>query len=38
VRGRNGMSIVQFDRAGAFSLSITRDPITIARRFADPDC
>jgi hypothetical protein len=38
VRSRNGMSIVQFDRAGAFSLSITRDPITIAKRFADPDC
>ena len=38
VRSRNGMSIVEFDRAGAFSLSITRNPITIARRFADPDC
>ena len=38
VRSRNGMSVVEFDRAGAFTLSITRDPITIARRFADPDC
>ncbi|MEO9174992.1 MAG: hypothetical protein ABI317_05710 [Gaiellales bacterium] len=38
VRARNGMSIVEFDRAGAFSLSITLDPITIARHFADPDC
>ena len=38
VRSRDGMSIVEFNRAGAFSLSITRDPITIARRFADPDC
>ena len=38
VRSRNGMSIVQFGRAGAFSLSITRDPLTIAKRFADPDC
>jgi hypothetical protein len=38
VRAKNGMSIVHFARGGSFSLSITRDPITIARRIADPDC
>jgi hypothetical protein len=38
IRSRDGMSIVRFDRAGTFSLAITRNPITIARRFADPDC
>jgi hypothetical protein len=38
VRAKDGMSIVHFTRGGAFSLSITRDPITIARRIADADC
>ena len=38
VRGRNGMSVIHFARGGAFSLSILDDPITIARRVADPDC
>jgi hypothetical protein len=32
------MSEVQFDRAGDFSLKMTRDPLTIARRVTDPDC
>ena len=38
VRGRGGMSVVHFAGGGAFSLSITDDPITIARRVTDPDC
>ncbi len=38
VPGRNGMSVVRFDRGGAFALAITGDPITMARRLADPDC
>lgn len=38
VRGFGGMSRVRFARAGAFSLSMTRDPITIVHRVADPDC
>jgi hypothetical protein len=38
VRGRHGMSLVQFAGEGAFSLSITDNPITIARRVQDPDC
>ena len=38
VRGRDGMSVVRFARGGVFVLSITDDPITIARRVADPDC
>jgi hypothetical protein len=36
-RGPDGMSAVRFDRAGRFSLSITHDPFTIARRAADAD-
>lgn len=38
LRGRDGMSTVRFARGGAFSLSISKDPLTIARRIADPDC
>jgi hypothetical protein len=38
VRGRDGMSQVRFVRGGAFSLTMTRDPLTIAHRIADPDC
>ena len=38
VRGRGGMSTVRFTRAGAFSLTMTSDPITIVHRIADPDC
>jgi hypothetical protein len=38
VRGRDGRSGVQFARAGDFSLRMTRDPLTIARRVTDPDC
>lgn len=38
VRGHDGMSVVHFAGTGAFSLSITDDPITIARRVTDPDC
>ena len=38
VRGRRGMSSVLFARGGRFSLSMTRDPLVIARRLADPDC
>jgi hypothetical protein len=38
VRGHSGMSTVLFARGGAFSLSITRDPLVIARRLTDPDC
>jgi hypothetical protein len=38
VRGRDGMSVVHFTAGGRFSLSITNDPITIARRVTDPDC
>jgi hypothetical protein len=38
VRGSDGMSLVQFARAGAFSLRMTSDPLTIARRVTDPDC
>jgi hypothetical protein len=38
VRGRGGMSAVQFVRAGHFSLKMTHDPLTIARRVTDPDC
>jgi hypothetical protein len=38
VRGHDGMSVIRFARGGVFSLSITDDPITIARRVADPDC
>jgi hypothetical protein len=38
VRGRGGMSRVEFTRPGGFSLSITRNPITIAHRVEDPDC
>ena len=38
LRGRDGMSVIHFARAGEFSLSIINDPITIARRAADPDC
>ncbi|HET6175263.1 MAG TPA: hypothetical protein VFD90_21845 [Gaiellales bacterium] len=38
VRGRAGMSIVRFAHAGHFSLAMTRDPITIVHRIADPDC
>jgi hypothetical protein len=38
VRGHDGMSVVRFATGGAFSLSITDDPIVIARRIADPDC
>jgi hypothetical protein len=38
VRGRAGMSIVRFATRGAFSLSISSNPIAIARRLADPDC
>lgn len=37
-RGRGGMSLVRFRRAGAFSLAITRNPITIVHRVSDPDC
>jgi hypothetical protein len=32
VRGHSGMSTVRFARGGAFSLSITHDPLVIARR------
>jgi hypothetical protein len=38
LRGRDGMSVIHFTRGGVFSLSITHNPITIARRVADPDC
>lgn len=38
VRGPGGMSQVRFARAGAFSLSMTGDPLTIVHRIADPDC
>jgi hypothetical protein len=37
-RGRGGMSVIRFDRRGAFSLSISHDPLTIASRAADFDC
>ena len=37
-RGRSGMSLVRFTHAGAFSLAITRSPITIVHRVSDPDC
>jgi hypothetical protein len=37
-RGTSGMSPVRFARAGAFSLTMPRDPLTIGRRIADPDC
>jgi hypothetical protein len=32
------MSTVLFARAGAFSLTMTNDPLVMARRLADPDC
>jgi hypothetical protein len=38
VRGSDGMSRVQFAQAGAFSLKIATDPLTIAHRLTDPDC
>jgi hypothetical protein len=38
VRGHDGMSTVLLARAGSFSLTMTRDPIVIARRLADADC
>jgi hypothetical protein len=38
VRGRAGMSKVQFRRAGAFSLTMSNNPMTIVHRIADPDC
>jgi hypothetical protein len=38
VRGVRGMSTVLFSRGGSFSLTMTRDPLVIARRVADPDC
>jgi hypothetical protein len=38
VRGRDGMSTVLFAHGGSFALTMTRDPLVIARRLADPDC
>jgi hypothetical protein len=38
VRGPDGMSTVLFAHGGSFALSMTRDPLVIARRLADPDC
>jgi hypothetical protein len=32
------MSLVQFRHAGAFSLTMTTDPMTILHRITDPDC
>jgi hypothetical protein len=37
-RGKGGMSVIHFDRRGAFSLSISHNPLTIASRAADFDC
>ena len=37
-RSRRACRRVLFARGGAFSLSMTRDPLVIARRLADPDC
>lgn len=38
VRAHGGMSTVLFACAGAFSLTMTNDPLVMARRLADPDC
>jgi hypothetical protein len=38
VKGRGGMSAVLFVHGGSFSLTMTRDPIVIARRLTDADC
>jgi hypothetical protein len=32
------MSTVQFRHGGAFSLTMTYNPMTIVHRIADPDC
>ena len=37
-QGRSGMSTVRFARGGSFSLTMTRDPLTIVHRISDPDC
>jgi hypothetical protein len=37
-KGRSGMSLVQFRHAGAFSLTMTTNPMTILHRITDPDC
>ena len=37
-RARDGMSLIQFDHPGPFSLAISHNPLKIAIRATDPDC